>query len=70
MRKGNFALRVQPSLLEEARKLAEAEGVAFNQLIASACINRVPHQSATVHSVRDSRCNCAMSRRCRPNLSS
>lgn len=33
MRKSNFALRVQPSLLDEARKVAEAEGVALNQLI-------------------------------------
>ncbi|TCS18281.1 toxin-antitoxin system HicB family antitoxin [Caulobacter sp. BK020] len=33
MRKSNFALRLQPSLLDEARKLAEAEGVALNQLI-------------------------------------
>jgi hypothetical protein len=33
MRKSNFALRLQPSLLEEARKLAESEGVALNQLI-------------------------------------
>lgn len=33
MRKSNFALRLQPSLLEEARKLAEEEGVALNQLI-------------------------------------
>ena len=33
MRKSNFTLRLQPSLLEEARKLAEAEGVALNQLI-------------------------------------
>jgi hypothetical protein len=33
MRKSNFALRLQPSLLEEARKLAEAEGVVLNQLI-------------------------------------
>jgi hypothetical protein len=33
MRKSNFALRLQPSLFEEARKLAEAEGVALNQLI-------------------------------------
>jgi hypothetical protein len=32
-KKGNFALRLQPSLLEEPRKLAEAEGVALNQLI-------------------------------------
>ena len=33
MRKSNFAIRLQPSLLEEARKLAESEGVALNQLI-------------------------------------
>ena len=33
MRKSNFALRLQPSLLHEARKLAEEEGVALNQLI-------------------------------------
>lgn len=33
MRKSNFALRLQPSLMAEARKLAEAEGVAVNQLI-------------------------------------
>lgn len=33
MRKSNFALRLQPSLLEEARKLAQSEGVALNQLI-------------------------------------
>ncbi len=33
MRKSNFALRLQPSLLDDARKLAEEEGVALNQLI-------------------------------------
>jgi hypothetical protein len=33
VRKSNFALRLQPSLLDEARKIAEAEGVALNQLI-------------------------------------
>jgi hypothetical protein len=33
MRKSNFALRLQPSLIEEARKVAESEGVALNQLI-------------------------------------
>jgi hypothetical protein len=33
MRRSNFALRLQPSLLEEARRLAESEGVALNQLI-------------------------------------
>ena len=33
MRRSNFALRLQPSLLDEARRMAEAEGVALNQLI-------------------------------------
>jgi len=33
MRKSNFALRLQPSLLEEARRVADSEGVALNQLI-------------------------------------
>jgi hypothetical protein len=33
MRKSNFALRLQPSLLDEARKVAEDEGVALNQFI-------------------------------------
>lgn len=33
MRKSNFALRLQPSLLDEARKVAEMEGMALNQLI-------------------------------------
>jgi hypothetical protein len=33
MRKSNFALRLQPSLLAEARKVAESEGVAVNQFI-------------------------------------
>jgi len=33
MKRSNFALRLQPSLLEEARRAAEDEGVALNQLI-------------------------------------
>ena len=33
MRKSNVALRLQPSLLEELRKLAREEGVALNQFI-------------------------------------
>ena len=33
MRKSNVALRLQPSLLEEAKKVAADEGVALNQLI-------------------------------------
>jgi hypothetical protein len=41
MRKSNFALRLQPSLLEEARKLAEVEGVALKQLINVAVAEKV-----------------------------
>ena len=33
MKTSNFALRLQPTLLEEARELAKSEGVALNQLI-------------------------------------
>jgi hypothetical protein len=33
MRKSNVALRLLPSLFEEAKRVAEAEGVALNQLI-------------------------------------
>ncbi len=41
MRRSNFALRLQPSLLDEARKLAEAEGVALNQFINVAVAEKV-----------------------------
>ena len=33
MKKSYFALRLQPSLMEETRKVANAEAVAVNQLI-------------------------------------
>jgi len=33
MRKSNVALRLQTSLLEDAKRVADAEGVALNQLI-------------------------------------
>ena len=33
MRKSNVALRLQASLLEEAKRVAKSEGVALNQLI-------------------------------------
>jgi hypothetical protein len=33
MRKNNVALRLQTSLLEEARRVSAAEGVALNQFI-------------------------------------
>lgn len=41
MKKSNFALRLQPSLMEEARKVAKAEGVAVNQLINVAVAEKV-----------------------------
>ena len=41
MRRSNFALRLQPSLMEEARKAAEWEGVALNQLINVAVAEKV-----------------------------
>jgi uncharacterized protein (DUF1778 family) len=33
MKRSDFALRLQPSLLEELRRAAELEGVALNQFI-------------------------------------
>src|SRR5437763_15066372 len=33
MRKSNVALRLQASILEEAKRVSETEGVALNQLI-------------------------------------
>lgn len=41
MKKSNFALRLQPSLMEEARRVASAEGVAMNQLINVAVAEKV-----------------------------
>jgi hypothetical protein len=32
MRRNNYPLRLRPSLMEEARKVADSEGVALNQL--------------------------------------
>lgn len=41
MRRSNFALQLQSSLLDEARELAESEGVALNQLINVAVAEKV-----------------------------
>ena len=41
MKRSNFALRLQPSLMEEARKVAKTEGVAVNQLINVAVAEKV-----------------------------
>lgn len=58
MRTSNFALRLQPSLLEAARNLAEAEGVALNQLINTAVAQMVAAHSASNYiSIRAKRAN-------------
>ena len=41
MRKSNVALRLQTSLLEEARRVAQSEGVALNQLITVAVAEKL-----------------------------
>jgi hypothetical protein len=41
MRRSNFALRVPPTLMSEARKAAESEGIALNQLITLALAEKV-----------------------------
>jgi hypothetical protein len=41
VRKSNVALRLQPSLLEEARKVSETEGVALNQFINVAVAEKI-----------------------------
>jgi hypothetical protein len=41
MRRSNFALRLQPSLMDEVRKAAEMEGVALNQLINVAVAEKI-----------------------------
>ena len=41
MRRSNVALRLQTSLLEEAKRVAESEGVALNQLINVAVAEKV-----------------------------
>ena len=41
MRASNFALRLQPTLMEEARALAKEEGVALNQLINTAVAEKL-----------------------------
>jgi hypothetical protein len=64
MRKSNFALRLQPSLLEEARQLAEAEGVAL--LHANAELPRateLPGHVAAAHHAYDLTANLVLDRR-------
>jgi hypothetical protein len=48
MRRSNYPLRLQPSLMEEARKVAGSEGIALNQLFNVA----VAEKLATLRTVR------------------
>jgi hypothetical protein len=41
MRRSNVALRLQSSLLDEARRVSEAEGVALNQFINVAVAEKI-----------------------------
>jgi hypothetical protein len=41
MRRSNFALRLPPALIDEARKAAESQGIALNQLIMWAVAEKV-----------------------------
>ena len=47
MKRSNFALRLQPFLMEAARDLAEKEGVALNQLFNVAVAQLISTQAAT-----------------------
>jgi hypothetical protein len=58
MRKSNFALRLQQSLLAEARKVVKAEGVALNQLINVALAENLSAlRTATYFAERAARAN-------------
>jgi hypothetical protein len=58
MRTSNFALRLQPSLLEAARDLAESEGVALNQLINVAVAQMIAaHNASNYIAIRARRAN-------------
>ncbi|HZP04433.1 MAG TPA: toxin-antitoxin system HicB family antitoxin [Terracidiphilus sp.] len=58
MRQSNFALRLQPSLMDKARKIAKSEGVALNQLINTAVAQMIAsHDTATYIADRAKRGN-------------
>jgi hypothetical protein len=58
MRTSNFALRLQPTLLEAARDLAASEGVALNQLINVAVAQMIAaHNASNYLSIRARRSN-------------
>ena len=43
MRRSNVALRLQTSILEEARRVSDTEGVALNQFINVAVAEKLAH---------------------------
>jgi hypothetical protein len=58
MKQSNFALRLQPSLMEASRRLAESEGVALNQLINVAVAQMIAsHETADYIAHRAERAN-------------
>jgi hypothetical protein len=58
MRTSNFALRLQPTLLEAARNIAESEGVSLNQLINTAVAQMIAaHSTSNYISIRAKRAN-------------
>ena len=58
MRTSNFALRLQPTLLEAARNIAQSEGVALNQLINTAVAQMIAaHSTSNYISIRAKRAN-------------
>jgi hypothetical protein len=58
MRTSNFALRLQPSLMEAARDLAKSEGVALNQLINVAVAQLIAsHPKSNYVALRAKRAN-------------
>jgi hypothetical protein len=64
MRRSNVALRLQTSLLGEAKRVAESEGVALNQLINVAVAEKVSAlRTAEYFRERASRANITKAKR-------
>ena len=64
MRKSNLTLRLQTSLLEEAKRVAESEGVALNQLINVAVAEKLSAlRTEDYFRERTSRANVAKAKR-------
>jgi len=64
MRRSNVALRLQTSLLEEAKRVAETEGVALNQLINVAVAEKLSAlRTEAYFRERSSRANMSRTKR-------